>query len=206
MHTQNEALLAKWLWKLPTQPDSPWVALPDRLYGTTSYADLLHNATASEVLRSLVHLQPFISVYMERDTAIQLGWCWCWSTDGVFSTGSAYKVMHNSGVNTRIQRSGLGCHLCCLQIIETAEHLLFTCSYTVQFWAMVMSTFNLPLLNSNNLADSWWEHRRHLMPERRYGMWSGQGFAGPCGESMTGACFHSRADLLACWYTMQSQR
>ncbi|KAJ4765867.1 Ribonuclease H-like superfamily protein [Rhynchospora pubera] len=99
MHVQNDALLMKWLWKLQKEPNSVWSESIRTIYGTTEISDLSNVQCLSYELKDILQIRGFYScscTFQGDESAIQ----WRWTSDGLFSSKSAYSRMIDPGVTT----------------------------------------------------------------------------------------------------------
>ncbi|KAJ1688399.1 hypothetical protein LUZ63_019789 [Rhynchospora breviuscula] len=93
---QNEALLAKWVWALMTQPTSGWKSTILSIYGSTQITDLLQHPLVSNQLRDILQTYKFVrhAVVVAPDGSL----IWNWSSQGSYSVSKAYKRMMHTGV------------------------------------------------------------------------------------------------------------
>ncbi|KAJ4754476.1 RNA-directed DNA polymerase (reverse transcriptase)-related family protein [Rhynchospora pubera] len=97
LKTQNEALLAKWIWVLLTKPDSVWSTTISDLFGTTDL-NLLHNhSTTSTLLSDLLKSRALFPLTATPD-GLHTTTSWRWTATRQFTVASAYRVMAWSGV------------------------------------------------------------------------------------------------------------
>lgn len=94
---QNQALLAKWLWKIENDCQGIWSTTLQRLHSITDISQLQNGANSSFFLKQLLELTPFYNS--------SIRWVglpkWRWTESGIFTCASAYKMMHNTGVISR---------------------------------------------------------------------------------------------------------
>ena len=93
---QNEALLAKWLWKAKQETNGYWSQTMMRLYGTSDPDQLGADDSHSFFIKSLRSLSDLIKAGSVVDSPAITRWRF--STTGLFTTASAYKIMHDTGI------------------------------------------------------------------------------------------------------------
>ncbi|KAJ3705176.1 hypothetical protein LUZ61_008881 [Rhynchospora tenuis] len=99
LKTQNEALLAKWLWKLLAEKPSVWAATVHELYGSSNLASLANSDRISYGLKDVLLVSPLVLASVNIDQVDQS--CrWKWTTDGLFTSRSAYMLMRDPGMRS----------------------------------------------------------------------------------------------------------
>lgn len=103
---QNKALLTKWLWKLDMERESMWSQTMAQLYGIQSSILPLASQRLSIFTKSLTSLLPFYSVSLSTTGVAAQGGPnkkrWRWTANGIFSTSSAYGMLHDSGIRNQV--------------------------------------------------------------------------------------------------------
>lgn len=98
LQTQNDALLTKWIWILQYRPLSNWAQTLRLLYEIEDIDSVGNSKGQSFFLKDLKSLKPFYEAStVTEQNGVQLRWRW--EENGLFSTSSAYKMIHRNGVN-----------------------------------------------------------------------------------------------------------
>ncbi|KAJ3690527.1 hypothetical protein LUZ61_019691 [Rhynchospora tenuis] len=99
LKTQNEALLAKWLWKLFSESNSVWTSTIRELYGTSDIDTLLNSNQISYGLRDVLCTYPLVQSSITTDD-VESSIRWKWTSDGAFSSKSAYLRSRDPGMRS----------------------------------------------------------------------------------------------------------
>lgn len=94
---QNDALLTKWIWICQSNRQSSWAMTIRNLYGIETLADISAAHNISFFLREIHKLMPFHEASI-RVNPITQETLWRWEASGKFTTSSAYRMMHHTGV------------------------------------------------------------------------------------------------------------
>ncbi|KAJ1688600.1 hypothetical protein LUZ63_012755 [Rhynchospora breviuscula] len=99
LKTQNEALLAKWIWKLLADQDSVWTATIQDLYGTTDLESLAISDQISYGLKDVLLTKPIVVASTEFNL-VDRSCRWRWTTDGSVTSKSAYTLLRDPGMRS----------------------------------------------------------------------------------------------------------
>ncbi|XP_078158180.1 uncharacterized protein LOC144553861 [Carex rostrata] len=92
---QNQALLLKWIWKISHEREGIWASTLRLLYNISDVSQLPQDSL-SPFIKQISELLPFYNSSISWGQP-DIGANWRWTTSGIFSCASAYRMMHDTG-------------------------------------------------------------------------------------------------------------